>query len=117
MNPQKHSNEDLRALRCSLRREQIRFRRLKGRYLELKKSNPDLRIDFFEGIGSPQWPDVATTRSIPDDQVLVDLLEDLTRIMADLLSFMNRYDAVRKERPDIKISFIESIKNQYVIMN
>lgn len=66
----KHSDEGLRALRCSLRREQIRFRRLNSRYIQLKKTNPGLMIDFFEGNGSPQCPDVATNRSIPDDQVL-----------------------------------------------
>jgi len=116
MNASKHS-EDLNALLISLKREQIRYRRLKSRYLELRKSNPDLRIDFFEGNGSSPRLEVFPDLAVSDEQLLGDLLEDLTRIMADLFSFMNRYDAVRKERPDIKISFIESIKNHYVTMN
>jgi len=117
MNPLKHSEEDLPTLLTSLKREKIRCRRLKSRYLELKKSNFELRIDFFEDNGSSPSLEVSPDLTVPDEQVLGDLLENLTRILADLFRFMKRYDTVRKERPDRQIPFVESIKNQHIPMN
>ncbi|MEI6174716.1 MAG: hypothetical protein WCR01_13275 [Bacteroidota bacterium] len=115
MDPSKHSEKDLCELRCSLRRERTRFRRLKSCYLELKKANPELHIDFFED--TLAFPQVTLNKAIPEDRLQKELIDELARVMADLLRFMSRYDHVQAEHPEFKISFIESIKNQYVTMS
>ena len=115
MNPSNHSDQKLCALHCSLRREQIRFRRLKGRYLELKKSNPDIRIDFFEC--TQPCPKVTTNKAIPEDRLQQDMIDELAKIMSDLFMFMSKYERRRMEHPDFKINFVEAIKSKHIIMN
>lgn len=115
MDTSNHSDKELRALRCSLLREEMRIRRLYGRYLELKKCDPGLNFEFFE----VYWRCQRDTfhKDIPGDQMRQDMINELAKIMSDLFMFMSKYERLRIEHPEFKINFVEAIKSKHIIMN
>lgn len=109
-------NEDERsAILRSVKREEMRVRRLYGRYLELKKCDPEFSLEFFEVYRHRQREPFH--KDIPGEQMQKDLIDDLARLMADFFVFSQKYDCFQKEHPEFKINFVEVIKHQYTIMN